>query len=102
MLDANSESLLSPHDFCQHSISQLDQHRLEELIRLCPPKREPPAPVAADVPTESLVRRELDLAHVASGLLHTDEVVNVDIRAFDILESRSSQLIRGEMACRWG
>jgi hypothetical protein len=41
--------------------------------------------MAADVVLEGKVRAELDLAHIASGLLHADEVVDVDVGALDVL-----------------
>ena len=49
--------------------------------------------MATDVTLKSLVRAELDLAHIASSLLHADEVVDVDVSALDILK------VVGQLAC---
>jgi hypothetical protein len=72
--------------------SQCNQHRLEELITLCPVERKSPAPMAADVTLKSLVRAELDRAHIASSLLHADEIVDVDVGALDVLSIARSVL----------
>ena len=66
-------------------MSQCDQHRREKLIVLCSIERKLPASTLADVALKSLVGTELDRAHIASCLLHTDKVVDVDIGALDVL-----------------
>jgi hypothetical protein len=72
------------------SLSEVDQHRGKQLIRLRSLKRKFPTPTLADVVLESLVRRKLDLTHITSSLLHTDEIVNVDIGALDVLNINGS------------
>jgi hypothetical protein len=59
--------------------SHFDQHRVEELIRLGPSEREPSVRTVSHVLTKLCLRGELDNAHVASSLLDTDEIVDVDV-----------------------
>lgn len=48
-------------------------------------QREPPGRTLLDVATECCVRLELDFAHVASSLLDTYKVVDVDVGLLHIL-----------------
>jgi len=83
---------LQPRRSYTLSLSEVDQHSGKQLILLRSLKRKLPTPTLADVVLESLVRRELDLAHVTSRLLDTDEIVNVDIGALDVLAIKGISL----------
>lgn len=100
MLESVPKSLLSSLNIILSTSSQIDQHRREKLILLRPLEREP-STRTIDVGAESTVGAELDLAHVSLGLLHTNEVVDVDVGALDVLRiARSARALLSDVSER--
>lgn len=66
-------------------ISNGDQHDCKELVALGLVNRKPSAGVDLHVATKCREGRVLDGAHIASSLLHANEVADVDVCGLDVL-----------------